>query len=665
MYGDGCAVPLEMVDEYRESEFMRGQTGLLLNLPVPSPEREQLPVGISLCMIVKNEERFLAECLASVKDVVDEINIVDTGSTDRTVEIAREFGANVIFREWRNDFGWARNEALKMATRRWTLVLDADEEIAPESLPQLRALRETPADFTAVYLKIENLVDDEAGSDSTMSHILPRMFPTTPRIHYFGVIHENVVLEDAEYLPGIVSTMVIRHKGYTKEMLGTREKSARNRPLLERAIRENGDDAFSWYNFGITAVVSGDTDVGIEALEKVFEMEKTTRGFIWTAYVMLATAYAEGKGDIARGIALLERGLEESPDHPNLLFTYGYLLALAERHDDARAAYERSMHVGLGARAYFMVDDEIAIWKAKLNIAATYGKEGRHDEALEWYERALAGRPDSPMLITVTARAYERVGRIFDAERLYREGATTDRAAGFVHYANFLIRRRRFDEAFEMIERRGDIVDSRALAGLLLVAAQVAREEDLGDPLPYAERALALSPGDGRIIGLIEELCRERADDERLTRLRSEEMTAPLVMVADFARRSHRLLEERRPEEAQHVAEAALAFAPRDPVLRFNAGLAAARQQRNADALGHLDQIPADDTHASAALALRAEIERRSNDLDAALATVRRLHDLHSPDAATLKSTALGLATALLAAGRVADAQGIAALALD
>jgi glycosyltransferase involved in cell wall biosynthesis len=662
---DECAVPLEIVDEYRDTEFVRGQTGLLLNLPVPSADREQLPIGISLCMIVKNEERFLAECLASVKDIVDEINIVDTGSTDRTVEIAREFGANVIFREWRNDFAWARNEAIRMATRRWTLVLDADEEIARESLPQLRALRETPADCTAIYLKIENLVDDESGANSTMSHILPRMFPTTPRIHYVGVIHENVILDDAEHLPGIVSTMVIRHKGYTTEMLGAREKSARNRPLLERAIRENGEDAFSWYNFGITAVVSGDTDVGIEALEKVFSMEKTTRGFIWTAYVMLATAYAEGKGDVERGIALLERGLEESPDHPNLLFTYGYLLSLVDRFDDARAAYERSMNLGLGARAFFMVDDEIAIWKAKLNIAATYTKQERHDDAVVWYERALAGRPDSSMLTMLLARAFERVDRIFDAERLYRQGAAADSAAGFVHYANFLIRRRRFTEAFEMIERRRDIVDERALAGLLLVAAQVARDEQLGDPLPYAERALVLSPGDGRIIGMIDELCRQSGDDERLARLRAEEMTAPLMMVADFARRSHRLLEERRPDEALGVAEAALTFAPRDPVLRFNAGLASARLNRDGDALAHLEQIPADDTHAAAALALRAEIERRSNDLDAALATVHRLGELPSPDAATLKSTALGLATALLAAGRLADAQGIAALALD
>jgi glycosyltransferase involved in cell wall biosynthesis len=663
--GEGYAVPLEIVDEYREGAFARSQTGLLFNLPVPPPEREQLPIGISLCMIVKNEERFLAECLASVKDVVDEINVVDTGSTDRTVEIARSFGANVIFREWRNDFGWARNEAIAMATRRWTLVLDADEEIAPESLPMLRALRETPADLTVAYLKIENMVDDETGSGSTMSHILPRIFPTNPRIRYVGVIHENVVLDGAEFLPGVVTDVLVRHKGYTLEMLGARAKHERNQPLLERAIRENGEDSFSWYNFGVTAVGAGDIETGIAALERVFAMEKTTRAFIWTAYVMLATAYAEGRGEINRAIELIDRGLEDSPDHPNLLFTRGYLLGLVERFDEARASYERSMHMGMGARAYFMVDDEIGIWKAKLNIASTYAKQGRAEEAVVWYERALAAKPDSAMLRTVTARGYEQANRVYDAERLYREGLATDRAAGFVHYANFLIRRRRFEEAFDMIERRPDIVDDRAHAGLLLVTAQVVRDEGLGDPVPYAERALAFSPGDGRILGLLDDLYAQRGDEDRRTRLRAEELAAPLAMVGDYARRSHRLLEEQRPDEALATAETALAFAPRDPVLRYNAGLAAARLGRNDDALAHIDAVPASDSHASAALALRAEIERRARDLDAAATTVRRIRELPAPDPPTLKSAALGLATAFLAAGRIADAQGIAALALD
>jgi predicted Zn-dependent protease len=187
----------------------------------------------------------------------------------------------------------------------------------------------------------------------------------------------------------------------------------------------------------------------------------------------------------------------------------------------------------------------------------------------------------------------------------------------------------------------------------------------VGDPLDYAERAHALSPGDGRILGLLDDLYAQRGDEERRTRLRTEELTAPMVMVADFARRSHRLLEEQRPDEALATAEAALSFAPRDPVLRYNAGLAAARVGRDDAALVHIDAVPANDSHASAALALRAEIERRASDLDAAAATVRRMRELPAPDPPTLKSAALGLATAFLAAGRIADAQGIAALALD
>ena len=112
-------MPIQVADTHGDSEFAQSRTGLLFNLPQPDPDVAQLPEGISLCMIVKNEEKFLPECLASLKDVVDEICIVDTGSTDRTVEIAREHGAKIEFREWRNDFSWARNESLAMATRRW------------------------------------------------------------------------------------------------------------------------------------------------------------------------------------------------------------------------------------------------------------------------------------------------------------------------------------------------------------------------------------------------------------------------------------------------------------------------------------------------------------------------------------------------------------------
>ncbi|MDB5043517.1 MAG: hypothetical protein JWN27_4243 [Candidatus Eremiobacteraeota bacterium] len=657
-------MPLEIVDDYRDSAFARAQTGLLFNLPAPPPERDQLPAGISLCMIVKNEERFLAECLESVRGVVDEICLVDTGSTDRTIEIARKFGAVVIDRPWRDDFSWARNESLNLATRRWTLVLDADEEVAPESLALLRALRETPADLTAVYLQIRNLVDDESGMGSTMSHILPRIFPTTPRIRYRNVIHENVVLDGNTHLPAIVSPILVLHKGYTKAVLDGRGKNDRNKPLLERAIREASGDAFSWFNFGVSAIVAGDIDAGIDALERMFAMDGPARAFYAMGYVMLATAYGEGRHDLEKGIALLDEGLEGSPGHPNILFTKGYFLSLLDRYDEAREWYEKAIASRGDARLYFLVDDEIAIWKAPLNIAATYAKQGRDADALLWYERALANKPESALLRALAARAYERAGRVYDAERMFREAAELDGNGGFIAYVNYLMRRRRFHEAFEQVERRRESIDDRTYGTLLLSAAVATREEKLGDAEGYAVRALELASGDGLALGFLDDLYAARSATQKRADLRARELTAPLLRPADFARRSHRLLEEQRYEDALSAARAGLALTPEDGVLLYNAALSAARVGQDADAIEHLSGISPKDTHATVGLALRAEIERRSGDLDAAVATLVRASALEDRNVEALRGASLGLASALLAAGRIEDAGKLAALAL-
>src|SRR3989338_8295195 len=96
--------------------------------------------SISLCMIVKNEADFLEQCLNSVKEIADEIIIVDTGSTDRTKEIAKKFNAKVIEHKWNNNFSEARNISLEHATKEWILVLDADEAISREDLPKIKIL---------------------------------------------------------------------------------------------------------------------------------------------------------------------------------------------------------------------------------------------------------------------------------------------------------------------------------------------------------------------------------------------------------------------------------------------------------------------------------------------------------------------------------------------
>ena len=186
------------------------------------------------------------------------------------------------------------------------------------------------------------------------------------------------------------------------------------------------------------------------------------------------------------------------------------------------------------------------------------------------------------------------------------------------------MRRRRFAEAFERVEQHRSAIDDRAYAALLYSAAQTARDERLGDPEPFALRALALEPGNGHVLRLLDGLYSAAGDEAKRADLRSAELGAPLTVAADFARRSHRLLEDGRLEDALAAAHAGLACAPGDGVLSFNAALAAARLHIDDEALAHLAAIGDDDAHAASA-SRSTEILRRSGDLDGAAAELRRV----------------------------------------
>ena len=126
---------------------------------------------LSLCAIVKNEAKSLPQCLESVKDVVDEMIVLDTGSTDNTVEIARELGAEVYHFQWCNDFAIARNEALDRVRGEWVLVLDADEILTPEIVPNIQQAIQDKNNLAI------NLVRQEIGAAQSPYSLVSRSFP--------------------------------------------------------------------------------------------------------------------------------------------------------------------------------------------------------------------------------------------------------------------------------------------------------------------------------------------------------------------------------------------------------------------------------------------------------------------------------------------------------
>ncbi|HEY1727888.1 MAG TPA: tetratricopeptide repeat protein [Candidatus Baltobacteraceae bacterium] len=597
---------------------------LLFGIPQPPDEHQQLPEGISLCMIVKNEERFLEACLRSVEGIVDEINIIDTGSTDRTLEIAAKFGARIEHREWRSDFSWARNEALGMATKRWTLVLDGDEEIAPESRRRLLDLRTVPSFLTVLYCRIHNDTT-EYGASTMMSHSLPRIFPTTSRIRYRGLIHETLVVDEGETkATAVISPIRILHRGYTLEIIGAKKKDDRNAPLLERATIENPEDSFSWFNYANYLLGHDQYDEGIKTMERMVEMErgKDMRGYIPLGYVFLAGAYASQRNDFERALATIDECLERAPGYVLAIYCKAEILARAGRFEDAREWFKKAIATkGLEDR-YSVVDEEISLWKAQSNIAATYLNENKFEEAIPWLEEAQRNKPDIWMVQERLAWVFETCKRYFDAEIVLRGAFEREKNDQTITaYVNYLVRRQRMTRALEVIEEALERVDEQMTSSLNVAAAIIVRRAKSADPVPYLRTALERAPGNGLALGMLEEIYREQGDEVAVARLRRDEFEAPLVAADDFLRRSHRLLEEGRVAEAAVVAEEGLIKSPNNAALRFNLGLALAQVDGETDRAIHMLGMAriGERRVVETATFLRASLMERKGNLDDAL----------------------------------------------
>jgi glycosyltransferase involved in cell wall biosynthesis len=190
---------------------------------------------LSICMIVKNEEKYLADCLQSLAGLEAEIIIVDTGSTDATKEIALQHSAQLHETVWNQNFSEARNYALSKATGRWILYIDADERLTPESVPLLNQLCKSD-DHLGIYCTLQS-VDKAGGRPNIMKYI--RLFHAHPEIHFAGRVHEQIYgsLVDQGY-QFVDSDIKLLHVGYDISPEGLAQKAGRNLNLLLKDFEE-------------------------------------------------------------------------------------------------------------------------------------------------------------------------------------------------------------------------------------------------------------------------------------------------------------------------------------------------------------------------------------------------------------------------------------------
>lgn len=451
------------------------------------------PAGISLCMIVKNEARFLEKALRSVQNVVDEIIVVDTGSTDGTQDIARRFGARVESRTWCDDFAWARNEALALATRRWILVLDADEVLNPGFSDALRAFAATPRQMRGLWIQCNNLREECAPRRISNVNAIVRIFPNDARVKYAGTVHEFIALDGATPLPADASPFTITHFGYTDEMMVARGKAQRNYLLSMRERDTNPEDPFARYNLAMAALHLRRKDETITELEAMRRLaDGTPYAYVPPGLTVLAELHLE-KFATAKALELCSEVLAMAPDFPNAHFARGNVYAALGRTVQARESFAAAYELAQ-ATSNSTFDVEIRSWKAANAIGATFVCEERYAEARAWFDLAIEVGESVALVHLNRARSIERLGEIESASAAYELAFRrfADEACT-VEYVNFLLRHKQTVRALAVIEQAASFLENDARLTLLGSAAAIVIRQ--GEPedraAGYIRRALA------------------------------------------------------------------------------------------------------------------------------------------------------------------------------
>ncbi len=354
---------------------------------------------LTVCLIAKNEERFLEQCLRSVRDVASQIVVVDTGSTDRTIEIAKNCAAEVFTFAWNDDFSAARNEALRHATGDWILSLDADEELSPDHKKTIREEMQKP---TALGYRIP--ITDK-GCEAEGCHYVPRLFRNAPGLFFVGRIHEQVFssleVRAREWnLENRLGRTALVHHGYSKEVVADRGKTARNLRLLQLAIEESPDDPNLMMNLGLETIRTGDLETGLQKYREALRLMSALPASqvvpeVREALLTQLTTHLLGANRFGE---IVELWRQPFPQSAPLTASQHFMLGVAElelKEPAAAAEHMRQCLLKRGQPALSPVNKDILKAGPRHCLARALAELGQDAEAQRTYLEALADDPSS------------------------------------------------------------------------------------------------------------------------------------------------------------------------------------------------------------------------------------------------------------------------------
>ena len=326
--------------------------------------------SISLCLITKNEEKYLEQCLNSVKGIVDEIIVVDTGSDDKTKEIAKKFNAKIFDFKWVDDFSAARNESLKHATKDWILVLDADEIIEKEHLEIIKeaidSAEENIAGFALEQRSYINKYFEGAAQNFSdfelvkeykfyISNVLVRLFKNKLGIHFKHRVHELV--EDSikeKHLKYKKIDAVLHHFGSLKDVEWIKEKAEQYSKIILKQLEEEPENAR--YNYQAARMYLGrhDFDNALKHYEKTAKINPNYK----LIYSEIAKAYLM-MGDKEKAVEYFKKSMKQNPNNPVSANNAAVICMSMGKFDEAKKILEKELKKHPDSKALIINYDEV------------------------------------------------------------------------------------------------------------------------------------------------------------------------------------------------------------------------------------------------------------------------------------------------------------------
>lgn len=272
--------------------------------------------SLSVCIIAKNEENNLERCIRSISNIADEIVVVDTGSTDNTIEVAKKLGANVYFHKWNNSFSEAKNAALDKCNMNWVFVIDADEALEKGHEKYLKELLKND-NIEAFHMRLNNII----GSEIINENPTLRIFRNRKEYRYKSKLHEQIYssIEDFAGEKAFANTdLILNHYGYDHNVVDMEKKIRRNINILNTYSKEE-KDALYYFGLGNEYMKISELEKAKEAFEKAIDMKDEKQGIRpYLAITLSQVCYSLGKNNTA--LNYISRFLKEFTDFRDLYF---------------------------------------------------------------------------------------------------------------------------------------------------------------------------------------------------------------------------------------------------------------------------------------------------------------------------------------------------------